>query len=333
MNDTPRSSARKRNQESEEENAAQVDSNDSQQQGRKRKLKAMEDEASSKKATGGLASVEAAQVENETKCLLCAAEVEGGLKEARFHYTICLLNEGSFSLLEDYKDNGQAGDRVYSCLLSDEGCTKKKYNHRNFCIHMATSHGFESVAQIMARHPHPGMKTVLASLFPDHPLVTESSSATENLLVEEEQYEDLPLEETSVPPLLEPSPVEEKPLVLKSSGLSRGKPGPKPKLTKQGRSSSPANPKISTFFSPKRSAGVLPSEEEEQVDEPSEPIVQKPRGPASRTGSTAASAKSATLTSAKTASLKSGMPSIFQNYYIATAAAAPVPSGPPKVIS
>ena len=86
--------------ESEEENAAQVDSNDSQQQGRKRKLKAMEDEASSKKvvcvqlnicqcychpflsnlqcvtqATGGLASVEAAQVENETKCLLCAAEV------------------------------------------------------------------------------------------------------------------------------------------------------------------------------------------------------------------------------------------------------------------
>ena len=84
-------------------------------------------------ATGGLASVETAQVDNETKCLLCAAEVgqvlflpairsddqmdialvwpdrrilawsdtyglwldqvEGGLKEARFHYTICLLNE------------------------------------------------------------------------------------------------------------------------------------------------------------------------------------------------------------------------------------------------
>ena len=86
--------------ESEEENAAQADSNDSQQQGRKRKLKAMEDEASTKKVvavqcnvrkyychpflsnlqcvtqvTGGLASVEAAQVENETKCLLCAAEV------------------------------------------------------------------------------------------------------------------------------------------------------------------------------------------------------------------------------------------------------------------
>ena len=35
--------------ESEEENAAQADSNDLQQQGRKRKLKAMEDEASSKK--------------------------------------------------------------------------------------------------------------------------------------------------------------------------------------------------------------------------------------------------------------------------------------------
>merc|ERR1719500_2676896 len=330
MNDTPRSSARKRNQESEEENAAQADSNDSQQQGRKRKLKALEDEASSKKATDGLASVEAAQVENETKCLLCAAEVEGGLKEARFHYTICLLNEGSFSLLEDYKDNGQAGDRVYTCLLSDEGCTKKKYNHRNFCIHMATSHGFDSVAQIMARHPHPGMKKVLASLFPEHPLVTESSSATEGLLVDEEQDEDLPLEETSVPPpVLEPSPVVEKPLTLKPSGLPRGKPGPKPKSAKQGRSSSPANPKISTFFSPKRSAGVLPSEEEEQVDEPSEPIVQKPRGPASRTGSTAASAKSATPTTVETAS-QSGMHPIFQNY-IATAAAAPVPSGPPKV--
>ena len=37
------------------------------------------------------------------------------------------------------------------------------------------------------RHPHPGMKTVLASLFPEHPLVTESSSATEGLLVDEEQ--------------------------------------------------------------------------------------------------------------------------------------------------
>ena len=88
--------------------------------------------------------------------------------------------QGSFSLLEEYKDNGQAGDRVYTCLLSGEGCTKKKlvpkdllspqtnnsaeylsfqyddmhcgrYNHRNFCIHMATSHGFDSVAQIMAR--------------------------------------------------------------------------------------------------------------------------------------------------------------------------------------
>ena len=27
----------------------------------------------------------------------------------------------------------------------------QRYNHRNFCIHMATSHGFDSVAQIMAR--------------------------------------------------------------------------------------------------------------------------------------------------------------------------------------
>merc|ERR1719430_2679084 len=245
MKDTPRSSARKRNQvsykESEEESAAQVESNDAtQQQGKKRKLKAMEDEASMKKVSE--ASVDASQAETETKCLLCAAEVEGGLKEARFHYTICLLNEGSFSLLEEYKDNGQAGDRVYSCLLSDEGCTKKKYNHRNFCIHMATSHGFDSVAQIMARHPHPGMKTVLASLFPDHPLVKESPSATENLLMDEEQDEDLPLEETSVPPPeLEPSPVVEKPLVLKPSGLLRGKPGPKPKSAKQGRSSSPAS--------------------------------------------------------------------------------------------
>merc|ERR1719430_1624895 len=181
----------------------------------------------------------------------------------------------------------------------------------------------------MARHPHPGMKTVLASLFPDHPLVTESSSATENLLVEEEQEEELSLEETAVPLVLEPSPAEEKPLILKSSGLPRGKPGPKPKSMKQGRSSSPANPKISTFFSPKRSAGVLPSEEEEQVDEPSEPIVQKPRGPASRTGSTAASARSATTTTDKSAT-QSGMHPLFRNY-IATAAAAPVPSGPPKV--
>ena len=118
---------------------------------------------------------------------------------------------------------------------------------------------------------------------------------------------------------------------ISPSGLPRGKPGPKPKSAKQGWSSSPANPKISTFFSPKRSAVVLPSEEEEQVDEPSEPIVQKPRGPASRTGSTAASAKSATPTTVETAS-QSGMHPIFQNY-IATAAAAPVPSGPPKVIS
>ena len=74
---------------------------------------------------------------------------------------------------------------------------------------MATSHGFDSVAQIMARlihalrdccedihvqllnndptrHPHPGMKSVLASLFPDHPLVTESSS-TEDHLMDEDQ--------------------------------------------------------------------------------------------------------------------------------------------------
>ena len=26
-----------------------------------------------------------------------------------------------------------------------------RYNHRNFCIHMATSHGFDCLAQIMAR--------------------------------------------------------------------------------------------------------------------------------------------------------------------------------------
>ena len=36
------------------------------------------------------------------------------------------------------------------------------------------------------RHPHPGMKSVLASLFPDHPLVTESSS-TEDHLMDEDQ--------------------------------------------------------------------------------------------------------------------------------------------------
>ena len=90
-------------------------------------------------------------VESGTKCLLCASEVEGGLKEARFHYTICLLNEGSFSLLEEYREKGNAEDRAFECLFSGDGCTKKKYNHRNFCIHMATSHGFDSVAQIMAR--------------------------------------------------------------------------------------------------------------------------------------------------------------------------------------
>jgi len=329
--------------ESEEETVAQIQSNDAAQQqaGRKRKLKSMEDEVSSKKVTNGPAGVKATQVENGTgtKCLLCAAEVEGGLKEARFHYTICLLNEGSFSLLEEYKDNGQAGDRVYTCLLSGEGCTKKKYNHRNFCIHMATSHGFDSVAQIMARHPHPGMKSVLASLFPDHPLVKESS-ATEDHLMDSQQDDDLTLEETSAPPAPEPNPVVvQKPLVLKPSGLPRGKPGPKPKSVKQGmtnngRPGSPAaNPKISTFFSPSRSAAVLPSEEEEQVDQPSEPDLpkQKQRGPASRTtGATAAAVKGVAPATVKPLASQSGLSSIFQNY-IATAAAAPVPSGPPKV--
>jgi len=345
MKDTPRSSARKRNQvsykESEEETSASVNqsiaSNDALQQGRKRKLKAMEDEVTAKKVTTGAASVKVVEAENgsRTKCLLCAAEVEGGLKEARFHYTICLLNEGSFSLLEDYKDHGKAGDRVFTCLLSGEGCTKKKYNHRNFCIHMATSHGFDSVAQIMARHPHPGMKSVLASLFPDHPLVTESSS-TEDHLMDEDQDEDLTLEETSAPPVIEPSPAVQKPIVLKSSGQPKGKPGPKPKSTKlgmsNGRPSSPANPKIDTFFSPKRSTvAQLPSEEEDQVDQPSEPALLKPaskRGPASRTSSTAAAAKVTAPT--QPATTKDGLYSIFQDY-IVTAAAAPVPSGLPKV--
>ena len=165
-----------------------------------------------------------------------------------------------------------------------------------------------------------------------------------------EQGEDLPLEEASVPPTVEPSPVVEKSLKPSGelhlmncsnsfSGLPRGKPGPKPKLAKHGRSDSPANPKISAFFSPKRSAAVLPSEEEEQVDEPSEPVVLKPRGPASRTGSISASRTGSTAASAKSAAPatvqpahQSGMHPTFEKY-IAIAAAAPVPSGPPKVIS
>ena len=38
----------------------------------------------------------------------------------------------------------------YQCIH----CSLCRYNHRNFCIHMATSHGFDSVAQIMARWLH-----------------------------------------------------------------------------------------------------------------------------------------------------------------------------------
>ena len=265
-------------------------------------------------------------VESGTKCLLCASEIEGGLKEARFHYTICLLNEGSFSLLEEYREKGNARDMAFECLFSGDGCTKKKYNHRNFCIHMATSHGFDSVAQIMARHPHPGMKSVQARLFPDHSLVKASS---------ENQEDDLTLEETSAPSV--PEPVGQKSAFLTSSGLSRGKPGPKPRSmvkqgVKKGRSSSPApsSPKISTFFSPIRSAAaLLPSEEEQEVDQPSEPIVQKPasrlgqRGPASRTGSTVA--KKAAPASTSTETDRNGS-SLFLKYIDV----APAPSGPPK---
>ena len=99
------------------------------------------------------------------------------------------------------------------------------------------------------------------------------------------------------------------------------------------RPSSPANPKIDTFFSPKRSAPVaqLPSEEEEQVDQLSEPALPKPaskRGPASRTSSTAPATKVTAPT--QPAATKNGLYSTFQDY-IVTAAAAPVPSGPPKV--
>ena len=124
---------------------------------------------------------------------------------------------------------------------------------------------------------------------------------------------------------------------ISHSGQPKGKPGPKPKSTKlgmsNGRPSSPANPKIDTFFSPKRSAPVaqLPSEEEEQVDQPSEPALPKPaskRGPASRTSSTAPATKATAPT--QPAATKNGLYSIFQDY-IVTAAAAPVPSGPPKV--
>ena len=37
------------------------------------------------------------------------------------------------------------------CSSSSPWKNIQRYNHRNFCIHMATSHGFDSVAQIMAR--------------------------------------------------------------------------------------------------------------------------------------------------------------------------------------
>jgi len=322
--DTPRSSARKRNQVSykeNEENEEPVSTNDNQQQGKKRKLKALEDETPVKQE-----SAKMLDSGSKTQCLLCASEVEGGLKEARFHYTICLLNEGSFSLLEAYKERGAAGEKIYTCLFSEEGCTKKKYNHRNFCIHMATSHGFDSVAQIMARHPHPGMKLVLQSLFPEHSLVKESPAAKQHLLEvenqDENQVEDNSLDEASVPLKPDPSPaMVVKPMVLTSPGPARRKPGPKPKM-KQGvtntRSASPAKPNqmISTFFSPSRSTAVRPSEEEENVDEPSEPIpVEKPpairqRGPASRTGLAAASKSSTRSSTASSTNIKSSTGSI-----------------------
>ena len=75
----------------------------------------------------------------------------------------------------------------------------------------------------------------------------------------------------------------------------------------------------------------MPSEEEDQVDQPSEPALLKPaskRGPASRTSSTAFAAKVSAPT--QPATTKDGLYSIFQDY-IVTAAAAPVPSGLPKV--
>merc|ERR1719494_1803049 len=175
----------------------------------------------------------------------------------------------------------------------------------------------------MARHPHPGMKSVLQNLFPEHSLVKDAPAAEQHLDENHDgdQVEDNTLDEASVPlkPYSSPAVVE-KPMVLTSSGPARGKPGPKPKM-KQGLTStisaSPAKPnqKISTFFSPSRSTAVRPSEEEENVDEPSEPVpVEKPpttrqRGPASRTGKVAAS-KSSTRSSTNIKSSKGSIASL-----------------------
>eukprot|EP00092_Neocalanus_flemingeri_P016646 GFUD01018009.1.p1 GENE.GFUD01018009.1~~GFUD01018009.1.p1 ORF type:complete len:580 (-),score=159.68 GFUD01018009.1:202-1941(-) len=101
-------------------------------------------------------------------CLMCPETLKVDTN-ARFHYSVHYYDANAFiSLLkpEDLKD-GKAQDeigRVHKYTCPHEGCTRRKMGYKEMCVHLATAH--QQLRQLMMEDTRPGIKEVLARLYP-----------------------------------------------------------------------------------------------------------------------------------------------------------------------
>ena len=102
-------------------------------------------------------------------CLRCNSAIKVGgdksqaLKDAQFHYSECYFKQRVFHLHFPPTHSEEESVRQYRCPRP--GCTQRRMDYRGWSLHQAIAH--KVLGDMMARDPTPGMREVLALLYPN----------------------------------------------------------------------------------------------------------------------------------------------------------------------
>ena len=92
----------------------------------------------------------------------CHQSGSQALKDAQFHYSECYFKQRVFHLHFPPTHSEEESVRQYRC--PHPGCTQRRMDYRGWSLHKAIAH--KVLGDIMARDPTPGMRKVLALLYP-----------------------------------------------------------------------------------------------------------------------------------------------------------------------
>ena len=102
-----------------------------------------------------------------TTCVLCKSALKvdesRAIKDVQFHYCECYFERRQFHKHLPPAHSEEENVKEYKC--PHPGCTQRKMNYRGWSLHMAIAH--KVLGDIMARDPTPGMREMLALLYPN----------------------------------------------------------------------------------------------------------------------------------------------------------------------